>query len=170
MYKPYFLLILVPLLLNFNACQPKKNMGQTSNEAVGDTSAAISSASNTKKSLDGLAKYKGKKPKEVKLFEEYNLYPRLEKLLGSEFATFKSDWNEESPIETDGEIFYFTGCKLNACTDNKYFIALDPTTNNINIINFKQKSSHSYEEGSIIGMNDQVAAYFDKIRKEQGLH
>ncbi len=118
------------------------------------------------KEITGLA---GKKPTEANLFEKYQLYPRLEKLLGNEFTTFKSDWNEETPIQAEGEFIYFSGCKANACRENRYVILIDLTYNNINVVNFKNTRQRSFEESSIIGLSYKMEDYIEKIRKEQGL-
>lgn len=120
-------------------------------------------------SINDMAQFEGKLPNEVQLFEKYNLYPRFEKLLGADFADFKADWNEESPIKKDGEIIYMTGCRKGACKDNLYFLTIDLIENNINIINLRNNRPKSYEEGAIIGMPSKLADDFDKVRRSQGL-
>jgi hypothetical protein len=155
------------LILIASACTGKKTNTQDS-AANTEPSQVATGTSTTHESIKSMSALVGKMPKDVKLFERYSLYPRLEKVLGDDFADFKSDWNEESPIKIDGEIIYFSGCKAGGCKENKYFITIDLVENNINVINFKNQRARSYEEGSIIGLPTKIADEFEKIRKEQG--
>lgn len=133
------------------------------------TPKAIEAKASVKKSLDEAKTFVGKKPTEIKLFDQLNLGQRLEKLLGNEFSDFKADWNDDNFIAQDGEILYFTGCRKGACADNKYFILLDIMENNINVINIRNGRPRSFEEGAVIGMTDKVAAEFERVRNSAGL-
>lgn len=147
------------------ACKPKADADTAEKTSSGVTSPAAAPKSD----LKDLEKAAGKKPSEIKFFETYNLYPRLEKMLGKEYASFKADWNTESAIEYDGEVAYFYGCKKDKCTDNRYFILIDKTLNTINVYNFKGSNTRAYEEEkNVIGMSDKISSYFESIRKEHG--
>jgi len=164
--------IFLPLIFNFLvhlSCEPKKEAIIRKSANNNSLSEKMNDSVAVEVSLKNIVQLVGKKPKDVQLFEKFSLNERLEKLLGSEFTIFRSEWNEETPIESDGEFAYFTGCKAGACAENKYFILLDLVDNNINVINFKNKKSRSFEEGAIIGMTTKIGEYFDKIRLEQGL-
>lgn len=164
-------LIAFSLIVFVFACSPKKDTPNTSNsvEKPSTETPIVDAPKSDKPSLKSLESYVGKKPSEVQLFDNADLTQRIEKLLGADYADFKADWNEESPIMKDGEILYFIGCKSGACAENKYFIMLDLVDPNINIINMRNGRPRSYEEGAVIGMPDTVAEAFDKTRQSQGL-
>lgn len=112
-----------------------------------------------------LEQYVGKKPTEVDLFSQYNLKERMIKLIGENgFNEMMTDWSLESPIKEDDRIVYFTGCNATNCPANRYFIMLDIADPNINIVNYRFKSSRSYEESSVIGMTDKLANAFEQFR------
>ncbi len=155
---------LAMILLLISGCKPKSNTDEAGNPAA-DIKQELAAP---KKELKNIEAAQGKTPTETKLFDTYALMPRFEKLLGKEFDTFKADWNTESPVEYDGEVVYFYGCKKDNCKENRYLILIDVTLNTINIYNFKGGSVRAYEEDkNVIGLNDKVADYFDKINKEQ---
>jgi hypothetical protein len=165
-----FISCLVVLFLM--ACSSKKESSTSSQTASADTAALVLEQANGSpepQSIKELENFIGKKPSQVQLFEKFDLNKRIEKVLGSELAEFKSDWNDETPIFKDGEILYFTGCKTGACAENKYFMMLDLVENNFNIINIRNGRPRSFEEGAVIGMSDKVAEDFEKIRNAAGL-
>lgn len=160
-----FLLFLVVSCKNQNDGSKTEGAEQTSNSAEGPTP----SSTATQTSIADAKNFLGKKATDVKLFDQFNLNQRIEKLLGSDFTEFKADWNDENVIAQDGEILYFTGCRKGACAENKYVVLLDMMENNINIINIRNGRPRSFEEGAVIGMTDKVAAEFERIRNTPGL-
>jgi hypothetical protein len=160
--------LLFSLLLIFSCSEKKASSGDISGNSADTIPTEVKGfgTQETIKEITGLA---GKKPAEVNLFEKYQLYPRLEKLLGIEYSTFKNDWNEETPIVAEGEFIYFSGCKAKACTENRYVLLIDLTYNNINVVNFKNTRQRSFEESSIIGLSLKMEEFIEMIRKEQGL-
>jgi len=157
----YLLLLFVTIAAI--GCKPEKPSTTTEPTTTEQLTTQVA-----KSDITGIEKTAGQKPSEAGLFETYKLYPRIEKMLGKEFVNFKSDWNTESPIEFDGEVLYFYGCKKDKCTDNRYLILIDKTLNTINIYNFKGNNSRAYEEEkNIIGLSGKVSEYFEKIRNEQ---
>jgi hypothetical protein len=156
-----FLLFIMVSCKNQNEVSKTESTTQTSNPAEENaaTPTSIAEAKN----------FVSKKATDVKLFEQFNLNQRIEKLLGTDFTEFKADWNEENLISQDGEILYFSGCRKGACADNKYFVLLDMMENNINIINIRNGRPKSFEEGAVIGMTDKVAEEFERIRNATGL-
>lgn len=154
------------------ACSSKKESSTSSQTTSADSAALVQTQANGSpepKSIKELENFIGQKPSQVQLFEKFDLNKRIEKVLGSELAAFKSDWNDETPILKDGEILYFTGCKTGACAENKYFMMLDLVENNFNIINIRNGRPRSFEEGAVIGMSDKVAEDFEKIRNAAAL-
>jgi len=118
--------------------------------------------------LNDITQHVGKLPKEVDLFTKYSLDGRIEKIMGSDFAEFKKDWNEETPLKKDGEVIYTTGCRAGDCKANKYFLVLDVLQNGINVFNFKGSKAKTYEEDHIIiGLPSQAQADFEKLINEQ---
>ena len=71
------------------------------------------------------------------------------------------DWSRKPVV--------MTGVPLKWDIPSDAIVLLDLVDNNINVINFKNKKSRSFEEGAIIGMTTKIGEYFDKIRLEQGL-
>lgn len=156
-------------LLLICSCSEKKASSSDASENSADTIPSEVKGFGTQATIKEITGLAGKKPTEVNLFEKYQLYSRLEKLLGNEYSTFKKDWNEETPIVAEGEFIYFSGCKAKACKENRYVILIDLTYNNINVVNFKNTRHRSFEESSIIGLSYKMEEYIEKIRKEQGL-
>ncbi|MBK8625853.1 MAG: hypothetical protein IPN86_09915 [Saprospiraceae bacterium] len=163
-------LVFLLFILTAAACSSKTESAKVSNTNESAPTSTpnpdTTAASNT--AFTGFADYVGKKPTEVQLFSKSDLLKRIEKLLGEDFADFKADWNNESAIMKDGEILYFVGCKATACAENKYFIMLDLTDNNINVIQIKNGRPRSFEEGAVIGMPEKLATDFEKIRQDKG--
>jgi len=152
------------ILLIISGCKSKTNTEAAANPAD-DIKQGLSAP---KKELKNIEAAHGKSPSEVKFFDTYALMPRFEKMLGKEFDAFKTDWNTGSTVEYDGEVVYFYGCKKDKCKENRYLILIDVTLNTINIYNFKGSNVRTYEEDkNVIGMNDKVADYFEKINREQ---
>ncbi|HMR87654.1 MAG TPA: hypothetical protein PKD51_05850 [Saprospiraceae bacterium] len=118
--------------------------------------------------LNEIAQHVGKLPKEVDLFTKYSLDARIEKIMGTDYAEFKQDWNEETPLKKDGEVMYTTGCKAGDCKANRYLLVLDLLQNGVNVYNFRQTKNKTYEEDNIIiGLPSQAQADFEKILNEQ---
>ncbi len=160
--------LLFSLFLIYSCGEKKATSSNTSGSST-DTIQSEVKGFGTQAIIEEITGLAGKTPAEVNLFEKYQLYPRLEKLMGTEFASFKNDWGEETPIEAEGEFVYFSGCKANACKENRYVILIDLSYNNINVVNFKNTRSRSFEESSIIGLSYKMEEYIEKIRKDQGL-
>ncbi|MBK9734458.1 MAG: hypothetical protein IPO92_05600 [Saprospiraceae bacterium] len=162
------LIFLAPIIVLLFAC---KNTNHTSDGSSNDAAKDSTIVENAAKvDFKDLSQQVGKLPKEIDLFQKYGLYARIEKIMGKDFAEFKAEWNEETPLQKDGEIMYTTGCKAGACKSNKYILVLDISQNSINVHNYKYDHGRSFEEDhTIIGMPYKMADEFDKIRKEQGL-
>lgn len=159
-------IVLVLLLFIIVSC---KNQNEVTKTETAQTSKPAEAPAATPASIADAKNFVGKKATDVKLFDQFNLNQRIEKVLGTDFAEFKADWNEENVISQDGEILYFSGCRKGACADNKYFVLLDMMENNINIINIRNGRPKSFEEGAVIGMTDKVADEFERIRNAPGL-
>lgn len=111
----------------------------------------------------------GQLPSVVGLFDSADLNARLKQLMGEEYEILKRDWNEETPIFIEDRILFATGCKKDFCANNLYLLYLDILDNNINVVNFKDQITRSYEERAIIGLPAQLLEKFETIRKSQGL-
>lgn len=67
-------------------------------------------------SLDYLKKYNDKYPADVKMFETGALKPRLTKLLGTKFKTFKANMDVQVPIVVKNNILFNSGCFPHSCS------------------------------------------------------
>jgi hypothetical protein len=98
-----------------------------------------------------LKKSAGKYPYEVKLLENPELKARLTKLLGSNWPDMKANWNVETPIEIDGNIFKASACQAHNCGANNYVMFVDLGSDNINVYHIEEdKGAKTYfEKGKI---------------------
>ncbi|MBC7886152.1 MAG: hypothetical protein H7X99_11800 [Saprospiraceae bacterium] len=162
----YFTVITVLILLICSCKNNSSNDGDMQTTDSADTAMTLPPASTA--NFKDLEKHVGKLPKEIDLFQKYGLYSRIEDIMKSDFAEFKENWNEETPLKKDGEMIYFTGCKAGDCKSNNYFIVLDLMINKINVYNFKNEKGRSYEEDhTVIGMPFKMTDDFMKLREEQ---
>lgn len=161
-------LFAILFIISFAACKNTNSESKTE-ESKGETYEGEKPETPVVRiDLNDIAQHVGKMPKEIDLFTKYSLDGRIEKIMGSDFAEFKKDWNEETPLKKDGEVMYTTGCRANDCKSNRYLLVLDLLQNGVNVYNFRQAKTKTYEEDHIIiGLPNQVQADFEKILNEQ---
>ncbi|MBK8347976.1 MAG: hypothetical protein IPL08_10210 [Saprospiraceae bacterium] len=151
----------------FIACQNQKDSSSKS-EVKTEASPQTEEKAVAKPPFTDLESFVGKNASEVQLFAKYQLNERLKAIMGSEYTDFNTGWKDLGTIKKDIDIIYTAGCKADACDDTKYFLMMDIMTNELNIFYFSNKRIRSFEEGSIIGMPENVANDYEKIRKSAG--
>jgi hypothetical protein len=157
------------LILGFHSCKnsqatPGKEASVQQDSLLESGKTDVIPQADTKQ----LGNLVGKYPKDVAMFETYLPPARMEKLLGVEYPDFVKDWGEETAIQKDGELVYFTGCRKGFCAENAYLIIVDLLNNQINIMNFKGRIVRTYEEGGvIIGLTDKLANEVQRMRSRQ---
>lgn len=131
--KNYFLIIAVIL---FSACN--SNSG-TEQSAGSDTSYIkkeniVTTNANPTSTLEFIKDWDGKMPMEAGMFDDTVLVTRLKDLLGNEFQYFRENWNVQTPIEKENNIYTASGCKQNDCPSYFSIVYFDIENNNINVL------------------------------------
>ncbi len=85
-------------------------------------------------SLEFIKKWDGKTALEAGLFEDTVLVARLNDLLKNEFQYFRENWNVQTPIHQENDIYTASGCKQNDCPSYYSIVYFDIENNNINVL------------------------------------
>ena len=97
-----------------------------------------------------LKKSTGKYPEDIKLLENAEMKYRLKKLLGKDFPDMKANWNVETPMRIEGDVFMASGCEQHNCGSNMYLMFIDLRRDNINIFHVNDEGTkHYFEHGEI---------------------
>lgn len=134
--------------------------------------ANMANASNAAAPATGLSSLKasvGKTAFDIKLWENKDVNPRLEKLLGADYAAMKKYWNTETPIEAEGDVLMLTGCERHNCGDNQYVIFIDIAKDNINAHHFLKDTLKSYKEKGEITLPKGFADEFASMKSSSAI-
>lgn len=165
MSKYIFLIIAIA---SISSCKNKDV--QSANATNATTQTTTEEIIDTKEAILDLDKLVGQMPKDIDLFNKFNIGTRIKALLGKEYEDFAKDWNTETPLSKDGNIMYTSGCRAENCIASNYFIVFDLIDNNINIYHYKHERGRTYEEGAVIGMPFKLADEFEKMIAKQGIY
>ena len=132
--KNYFLIFAATIL--FSACD--QNTG-TDGAAASDSSYIkkeniITTNATPSSTLDFIKSWDGKTAMEAGMFEDSVLVTRLKDLLGNEFQYFQENWNVQTPIEKENNIYTASGCKQSDCPSYFSIVYFDVENNNINVL------------------------------------
>ena len=119
--------------------------------------AAVSSPAAPASPLSSLKASVGKTAVDIKLWDNKDVGPRLEKLMGADYATMKKFWGTESPITADGDVLMMSGCEPHNCGPNQYVIFIDTAKDNINVVHIKNGVAKDYKEKGDIPLPKQFA-------------
>ena len=108
-------------------------------------------------SLSSLKASVGKTAVDINLWDHKDVGPRLEQLMGADYATMKKFWGTESPIKADGDVLMMTGCEPHNCGDNQYVMFIDTAGDNINVVHIKNGVAKDYKEKGDITLPKQFA-------------
>ena len=132
-----------------NTNSPASNSGTPSNTSK----TAVAPASP----LSSLKASVGKTAVDIKLWDNKDVGPRLEKLLGADYAAMKKFWGTESPIKADGDVLMMSGCEPHNCGDNQYVIFIDTAKDNINVVHINKGVAKDYKEKGDITLPKEFA-------------
>jgi hypothetical protein len=107
--------------------------------------------------LSSLKASVGKTAVDIKLWDNKDVGPRLEKLMGADYTTMKKFWGTESPITADGDVLMMSGCEPHNCGPNQYVIFIDTAKDNINVVHIKNGVAKDYKEKGDITLPKQFA-------------
>jgi hypothetical protein len=107
--------------------------------------------------LSSLKASVGKTAVDIKLWDNKDVGPRLEKLMGADYATMKKFWGTESPIKADGDILMMSGCEPHNCGDNQYVMFIDTARDNINVVHINKGVAKDYKEKGDITLPKEFA-------------
>jgi hypothetical protein len=135
-----------------NTNAPKSTAPNSSTPATA-SSAPVAPASP----LSSLKASVGKTAVDINLWDNKDVGPRLEKLMGADYATMKKFWGTESPIKADGDVLMMSGCEPHNCGPNQYVIFIDTAADNINVVHIKNGVAKDYKEKGNITLPKQFA-------------
>jgi len=119
--------------------------------------------SSTPSALIGLLRHsEGKYPYELKLMANKDLIGRIRPLMGDAYAKMKADFDVQTPIEISGNTFFTSGCQAHNC-GNIYYLAVDLTKDNINVIHVENERVRNYFEHGRIKLPEKFASQIPEI-------
>ena len=107
--------------------------------------------------LSSLKASAGKTAVDIKLWDNKDVGPRLEKLMGADYATMKKFWGTESPIKASGDVLMMSGCEPHNCGDNQYVMFIDTANDNINVVHINKGVAKDYKEKGDITLPKEFA-------------
>lgn len=140
------------------------NTNPTNSTASNSSTPKTVSSTPAASPLSSLKASVGKTAVEVKLWDHKDVGPRLEKLMGADYATMKKFWGTESPIKADGDVLMMTGCEPHNCGDNQYVMFIDTAKDNINVVHIKNGVAKDYKEKGDITLPKQFADELSTLR------
>ena len=143
------------------ACSPANTTNTNSPNSPASNSSAPSNTSKTAVApaspLSSLKASVGKTAVDIKLWDNKDVGPRLEKLMGADYAKMKKFWGTESPIKADGDILMMSGCEPHNCGDNQYVMFIDTARDNINVVHINKGVAKDYKEKGDITLPKEFA-------------
>lgn len=104
-----------------------------------------------------LRKSAGKYPSDIKLLENAEIKPRLQKLLGKDWSDMKAKFDVETPNEIEDNIFKGEACEAHNCGDNRFIIYVDLDDGNINVFHIESGKTKKYLENGEIELPEKFA-------------
>jgi len=142
-------------------CAPANTTNTNSPNSTASNSRPPATVSNTPAApvspLSSLKSSAGKTAVDINLWDNKDVGPRLEKLMGADFATMKKFWGTESPITAEGDVLMMSGCEPHNCGPNQYVIFIDTAKDNINVVHIKNGVAKDYKEKGDISLPKQFA-------------
>jgi len=115
--------------------------------------------------IDTLRHSSGKYPYELKLMENKELQSRIRKLMGDAYPKMKADFDVQTPVEISGVVFFTSGCEAHNC-GNIYYLAVDLSKDNINVIHVENERVTNYFEHGRIKLPEKFASQIPEINDE----
>ena len=129
------ILIFATLIL-FSACNQNSGDAQTdgTDSSYIKKENIITTNANPTSSLNFIKNWNGKTAMEAGMFEDSVLVTRLKDLLGNEYQYFQENWNVQTPIAKEKDIYTASGCKQSDCPSYFSIVYFDVENNNINVL------------------------------------
>ena len=83
---------------------------------------------------------------DLKLLENKDFKERLKLLTGDDYDEIMENFDTETPIVSDNEVYKFTGCKAHNCPSFLTTVLYDAKTDNMNVVVSKLGKVKIYEE------------------------
>jgi hypothetical protein len=124
---------------------PKDSLSTPKNDSV-----APPPPSSAPRATNIITKNVGKYPHDIKFFEDKSITERLKKLVGTQYDEMVKNFNVESPVTSENEIYKLTGCKQHDCPGYAASIFYDAKNDNLNVsIDKNGKATEFAEKGKI---------------------
>jgi len=163
------LLLIAGLTAFAIACGAPSNT--TNTNSTNSPTSNSSTPANTSKTaaapaspLSSLKASVGKTAVDIKLWDNKDVGPRLEKLMGADYATMKKFWGTESPIKADGDVLMLSGCEPHNCGDNQYVMFIDTANDNINVVHINKGVAKDYKEKGDITLPKEFAEELSALK------
>ncbi len=169
------LFLVVCLALFTVACSGTGNSNKSAENRVSTNTsppppaAEKTNSTSTTSELATLKDSVGKTATEINLWQHKVVGPRLEKLLGSDYAAMKKNWNTESLLRVEGNVLTVSGCQQHNCGANQYIIFADTANDNINVVHLFNGKMKRYNEKDEILLPKAMADDFAALKKDAGV-
>ncbi len=120
-------------------------------------------------SLADLKNFDGRRARDINLWDAKELGGRLDKMMGSEYANMKENWEVEGGMKIEGDVLMLAGCEQDNCADNQYVLFVDTARDNINVQHIKDGKLKTYAEKGEIGLPKPLADEFATIKTSSNI-
>lgn len=87
---------------------------------------------------------------DIRLLEDKDFKARLKSLTGEDYEEIMENFNTETPIVSDRNVYKFTGCKEHNCPSFLTTVLYDAKTGNMNVLVSKNGKTQIFEENGKI--------------------
>lgn len=102
--------------------------------SIDSTENIITTNANPVTNLNVVKGWEGKTAREAGFFEDTVLQQRLQELLGKEYTYFRENWNVQTPIVKEDNVYTASGCKQHDCASYNSVVYFDVENNNLNVL------------------------------------
>lgn len=142
------LLIITTLLLSLTLVSCKYNKVKSGEESDATTTINSESSSSVDSKIAQLITQNVDQypQSDLKLLENTDFKDRLKALTGNDYENIMENFDTETPIVSDEDVYKFTGCKAHNCPSFLTTILYDAKTDNMNVLVSKNGKVKIYEE------------------------
>ncbi|MCU7541662.1 hypothetical protein [Riemerella anatipestifer] len=140
MKKSILSLMLVGVVLAFTSCKDKckehckETCEKKEKAAASDSTKVENQEVATVVAENVLTQNVGKYPKDLGLLDKSDLSERIKTLTGDKYAEIVANFNVETPVVSENDVYKTTGCKKNSCSDYMTTILYDKKNDNLNVL------------------------------------
>ncbi|WP_154662288.1 hypothetical protein ACF3NR_09665 [Vaginella massiliensis] len=96
----------------------------------------------------------GKYPREVELFGDNEIANRIKKLVGAEFEEISKNFQVETPIVSENNVYKFSGCQQHSCPSFHTTVVYDANNDNLNVMVDKDGKVQNFNEKGEITLTE----------------